>query len=77
MLEVATEATIEGMNTCIMTDLFEEFRLEYVYYLSPKVYWERIRDYLGSHYVPKKTWTSWVAGEVDASCTRAIGSSKD
>lgn len=70
-LDTEDEARVE--EECRIADLMDVFRIEHIFYLSPAAYREQARNWLQStHYVPDPVWSSWTAGEVEDSCTRAI-----
>ena len=75
-LDTEDEARVE--EECRIADLMDVFRIEHIFYLSPAAYREQARNWLQStHYVPNRVWSSWTAGEVEATCTRAIGALSD
>ena len=75
-LDTEDEARVE--EECKIVDLMDVFRIEHIFYLSPAAYREQARNWLQStHYVPNRVWSSWTAGEVEDTCTRAIAALRD
>jgi hypothetical protein len=78
IVQLDTEDVARIEEECEIADLMEVFRIEHIFYLSPTAYREEARNRLQStYYVPDHIWSSWTAGEVEATCTRAIGALKD
>ncbi|MBZ0296228.1 MAG: hypothetical protein K8L99_26955 [Anaerolineae bacterium] len=60
-------------ETCEISDFFDVFRVEYIYYLTPTTYQEKAREWLTlTYYLPDDVMQRWIAGEVNISCSKAI-----
>lgn len=78
IVQLDTEDVARVEEECEIADLMEVFRIEHIFYLSPTAYREEARNRLQStYYVPDHVWKSWTAGEIEATCTRAIGALRD
>jgi hypothetical protein len=60
-------------SDCMMSDMMDKYKVDYLQYLSSSGYIERARSWLDrSFLVSDRVWDEWSSGKVAGSCQDAI-----